>query len=197
MNKKNWMLLLLLLSSLFLVSCKEKETNINETADLLINTTETLREDTEYTEPEQAGKFYISYNGEIQQFDAEAGSITGLIKNIKSLLWLAPRGGLEMELISENISEQENVYIYKSINFEDEGDSDLVWLRISDNANDEDQGTGTSIPENQDILVYIQQEDLYIGIQNSNLKWQIWKLAEYGDWLEKEIKIFIRVATGI
>ena len=52
MDKKNWMLLLLLLSSLFLVSCKEKETNINETADFLINTTETLREDTEYAEPE-------------------------------------------------------------------------------------------------------------------------------------------------
>jgi cbb3-type cytochrome oxidase subunit 3 len=46
-------------------------------------------------------------------------------------------------------------------------------------------------------LVYIQDQDMYVGIQNSNLKWEIWKLTGYGDWLEKEIRIFIRVVTGL
>lgn len=167
-KKNRWMLFLLLAVSFFLVSCTEKETT---------------------------GTFCISYNGEVQQFDPDTSEVTGLIKNIESLAWLALRGGLEMELVDENLSEEDNTYISKSSNWESTENTDDIWLRISGHA--DDQGEGTSIPEHQDTLVYIQNQDMYIGIQNPDLKWDIWKLPEYGDWLEKEIKLFIRVATGL
>lgn len=92
MNKRISMLILLLIGSMLFVSCKKKETNINE----------------------KTGELYISYNGEIQQFDIDTESVTGLIKNIESLAWLAPRGGLEMELVGEDISEEEK-YIFRKV----------------------------------------------------------------------------------
>lgn len=192
MKKKSWMLLILLVSSFFLISCTRNETNVNGTVDLSSESTEISVQNATPTETEI---FYISYNGEIQQFDAD--NATGLMQNIKSLVWLAPRGGLEMELIDEDVSEEENIYIYQSNNWENIEDSNLVWLRISNLTDVQNKGEGTSIPENQDTLVYIQDQDMYVGIQNSNLKWEIWKLTGYGDWLEKEIRIFIRVVTGL
>lgn len=192
MKKKSWMLLILLIGSFFLVSCTRNKLDENKTANLSNESTEISVETVKSTETEI---FYISYNGEIQQFDTN--NVTGLIQNIKSLVWLAPRGGLEMELVGENISEEENTYIYQSNNWKSIEDDNLIWLRISNLTDDQDTGEGTSIPENQDTLVYIQDQDMYIGIQNSDLKWEIWKLTGYGDWLEKEIKIFIRIATGI
>lgn len=191
-EKKSWMLLILLVSSFFLISCTRNETNVNGTVDLSSESTEISVQNATPTETEI---FYISYNGEIQQFDAD--NATGLMQNIKSLAWLAPRGGLEMELIDEDVSEEENIYIYQSNNWENIEDSNLVWLRISNLTDVQNKGEGTSIPENQDTLVYIQDQDMYVGIQNSNLKWEIWKLTGYGDWLEKEIRIFIRVVTGL
>lgn len=136
---------------------------------------------------------YISYAGEIQQFDTNAG----LVKNIENLIWLAPRGGLNMELVGEDVSEEYNPYIYESTHLEAEDSSDLIWVKILEDPSDSDKGEGTSVPEKKDTLAYIQQEDLYIAIQNSDLQWQLWKLAEYGDWLEKEIRIFLRVTTGM
>jgi len=192
MKKKSWMLLILLVSSFFLISCTRNETNVNGTVDLSSESTEISVQNATPTETEI---FYISYNGEIQQFDVD--NATGLMQNIKSLAWLAPRGGLEMELIDEDVSEEENIYIYQSNNWENIEDSNLVWLRISNLTDVQNKGEGTSIPENQDTLVYIQDQDMYVGIQNSNLKWEIWKLTGYGDWLEKEIRIFIRVVTGL
>ena len=162
MKKKSWMLLILLVSSFFLISCTRNETNVNGTVDLSSESTEISVQNATPTETEI---FYISYNGEIQQFDAD--NATGLM------------------------------HIYQSNNWENIEDSNLVWLRISNLTDVQNKGEGTSIPENQDTLVYIQDQDMYVGIQNSNLKWEIWKLTGYGDWLEKEIRIFIRVVTGL
>lgn len=173
-SKKGWRMLPLLLVSLLLVSCKGNEVNIKEV-------------ESETTE------IYISYAGEIQQFDTNAG----LVKNIENLIWLAPRGGLNMELVGEDVSEEYNPYIYESTHLEAEDSSDLIWVKILEDPSDSDKGEGTSVPEKKDTLAYIQQEDLYIAIQNSDLQWQLWKLAEYGDWLEKEIRIFLRVTTGM
>lgn len=186
MKKTTWLLLLLtLFGSLFLVSCTEKEPSQNETTDLSAKNTDASAE---------ACTFYLHYDGETQQFDAEA--VTGLIKNIQSLAWLAPRGGLEMELVSENISGTENAFISSSEHGAEDTDAGSVWLRISGETAT-DAGDGTSIPETQDILAYIQDADLYLGIQNASLTWEIWKLSGYGDWFEKEIQLFLRVATGL
>ncbi|MDO4291987.1 MAG: hypothetical protein Q4C65_02035 [Eubacteriales bacterium] len=186
MNKRKRRLLLLLLSSFFLASCQSEEANINKTADVSNESMEA-----------SAGSevFYISYDGEIQQFVAV--NATGLIRNMKSLAWLAQRDGLEMELVGEEVTEKENTYIYQSSNLENVDDSSLIWLRISAPTDKQDMGEGTSIPETQDTLIYIQDQDLYIGIQNSDLKWQIWKLAGYGDWFKKEITIFIKIVTEL
>lgn len=120
-SKKGWRMLPLLLVSLLLVSCKGNEVNIKEV-------------ESETTE------IYISYAGEIQQFDTNAG----LVKNIENLIWLAPRGGLNMELVGEDVSEEYNPYIYESTHLEAEDSSDLIWVKILEDPSDSDKGEGTS-----------------------------------------------------
>lgn len=50
-----------------------------------------------------------------------------------------------------------------------------------------------------DYLFYRQREDAYVGIQSAenNDLWTILKMADYGEWLEKEIRIYVRMTTGL
>ena len=74
-----------------------------------------------------------------------------------------------MELIDEDVSEEENIYIYQSNNWENIEDSNLVWLRISNLTDVQNKGEGTSIPENQDTLVYIQDQDMIENQEDAGL----------------------------
>lgn len=51
----------------------------------------------------------------------------------------------------------------------------------------------------KDYVFYRKDEDAYIGIQSAEngKRWMLLKMEDYGDWLEKEVKMYVRVATGL
>ena len=53
-------------------------------------------------------QIFISFNGEIQGFKADS---SGLLQNIEQLAYLAPRGGLGMEMEAEKVPESKNPYL--------------------------------------------------------------------------------------
>lgn len=190
MGKRLWLVFIVLVLSLG--GCGA-QADISETG----KETETVSE----TEME-AGinrQIFVSFNGEIQGFEADS---SGLIQNIEQLAYLAPRGGLGMEAEAEKVPESGNPYLSESgslTNLEEirTSESGLVWVRISGGSN-ADSGEGTSVPEHGDIAAYVQEEDLYIAEETGEKDlWNIWKLPGYGEWLEQEIRIFLRVMTGM
>ena len=75
--------------------------------------------------------------------------------------------------------------------------TDNIWLRIVRYPVEKD--VGTSVLEYKDILIYAEGEDAYIAMQsleNTEL-WTLWKIPTYGDWLYKEIALFMRIRTGL
>ena len=133
----------------------------------------------------------------------EMSNSSGIIKNILDLAWLAPRNGLNIEEISGNATEKNNAYILESntvVNDEEkrnENYTDNIWLRIVRYPVEKD--VGTSVLEYKDILIYAEGEDAYIAMQsleNTEL-WTLWKIPTYGDWLYKEIALFMRIRTGL
>lgn len=125
------------------------------------------------------------------------GDTVGIVATLKSFEWLVPRsnGG---ECIADNISAAENEFITESNNVLDgaEETGDKVWIRIVQNP--VLLTAGSTIPH-KDFIFYVAGEDAYVGIQSSedNNSWAIWKMPDYGDWLEKEINIYIRMTTGL
>lgn len=108
-------------------------------------------------ENEEGRRIFLSFNGEIQGFEAES---SGLVQNIVHLAWLAPRGGLGMEAEAEKVPESENPCLLESGSMADTeeilpSESGLVWVRIT-GGEDIDSGEGTSAPEHGDIAEYIQ-----------------------------------------
>lgn len=139
-----------------------------------------------------------------------SGCSTGLVDDISALAWLALRGGLDMEAVSEDISENDNEWIRISNSLLDEEESpslpeedgvsqddSSVWVRIvQENVPPE---AGTAVTGHRDYLAYMQEEDAYIAVQSGgdNELWNVWKIPGYGNWLEKEIRIAVRVMTGL
>lgn len=77
-------------------------------------------------------QIFISFNGEIQGFKADS---SGLLQNIEQLAYLAPRGGLGMEMEAEKVPESKNPYLAESAGLTDmeeilTSESGLVWVRI-------------------------------------------------------------------
>ena len=144
-------------------------------------------------------QIFISFNGEIQGFKADS---SGLLQNIEQLAYLAPRGGLGMEMEAEKVPESKNPYLAESAGLTDmeeilTSESGLVWVRLFCGSS-ADSGEGTSVPEHGDIAAYVQEEDLYIAEETGEKDlWNIWKLPGYGEWLEQEIRIFLRDMTGM
>lgn len=145
--------------------------------------------------------FFVNWEQTVEEF--EMSNSSGIIKNILDLAWLAPRNGLNIEEISGNATEKNNAYILESntvVNDEEkrnENYTDNIWLRIVRYPVEKD--VGTSILEYKDILIYAEGEDAYIAMQsleNTEL-WTLWKIPTYGDWLYKEIALFMRIRTGL
>ena len=77
-------------------------------------------------------QIFISFNGEIQGFKADS---SGLLQNIEQLAYLAPRGGLGMEMEAEKVPESKNPYLAESAGLTDmeeilTSESGLVWVRL-------------------------------------------------------------------
>ena len=124
------------------------------------------------------------------------GDTVGVMATLKAFEWLIPRSS--GECIAENLPAEENEFITDSINVLNgsEEAEDKVWIRIVQNP--VLMTEGSTIPH-KDLLFYVVGEEAYVGMQSpaANDSWAIWKMPDYGDWLEKEINIYIRMITGL
>lgn len=62
--------------------------------------------------------------------------------------------------------------------------------------------TGENAPASKDILFYIDSkkpEDLQIAVQNPKKlqEWRVYKVSDYGKWLQKEIDIYVYGSRGL
>lgn len=50
-----------------------------------------------------------------------------------------------------------------------------------------------------DYLIYKHGDNGYLAIQSGEdrTKWTVWELPGYGEWLDKEVAMFIRMVTGL
>lgn len=141
-----------------------------------------------------SSSFQVNWQGELFESDA---SPAGVEENLDTLVWIALREG---EAVAEDIGEAEDAYVAKSSKVlegsEEAGDN--VWIRILQERFVPEEGTfGQSA--HKDYLFYRQSEDAYIGIQSAedDDRWTILKMDDYGEWLEKEIRIYVRMTTGL
>lgn len=143
---------------------------------------------------ETSTSYKVSWQGEM--FDSDCAP-AGFYDSLNTLVWMAYRGG---DIIAEDLSADEDAYIAESIQVlegSDEVEHD-VWVRIVQEAVEPESGSIGQIAH-KDYIFYRQGEDAYIGIQSveNNELWTIIKMIDYGDWLEKEIRIYIRMTTGL
>lgn len=57
----------------------------------------------------------------------------------------------------------------------------------------------TSETGHGDYLIYKHGDNGYLAIQSGEdrTKWTVWELPGYGEWLDKEVAMFIRMVTGL
>ena len=186
--KKVGIITLICSFTLLLCAC----TNIAKDAgaDDIIENKSTASENTEET----SASYKVSWQGEM--FDSDRAP-AGFYDSLNTLVWMAYRGG---DIIAEDLLADEDAYIAESIQVlegSDEVEHD-VWVRIVQEAVESESGSiGQSA--HKDYIFYRQGEDAYIGIQSAenNELWTVIKMDDYGDWLEKEIRIYIRMTTGL
>ena len=141
--------------------------------------------------------------------DIFSGCGTGLLDDISSLAWLAPRRNFE--LIGDNITKEENEWIQKSsacldpegnpLSFEEireaeEADDSFCWVRVVQEIVPPQEGT--TVTGYKDYLLYRQGEDACIAIQSpeDTSLWTVWRIPEYGNWLEHEL-LLLRMQLGL
>ena len=138
--------------------------------------------------------FWVNRQGEI--FDS-TNAPGGVDESLDTLVWMAFRGGT---IISENLSAEENTYIPESDKVLEGSEEieDHVWIRIEQEAYIPQEGTLGQV-SHKDYIFYVQGEDAYVGVQSAEDTelWTILEVADYGDWLEKEIDIYVRMTTGL
>ena len=59
--------------------------------------------------------------------------------------------------------------------------------------------TDGMIGHSGDYLIYKHGDNGYLAIQSGEdrTKWTVWELPGYGEWLDKEVAMFIRMVTGL
>lgn len=145
--------------------------------------------------PDEPSTFYkVSWEGEV--FDSDWAP-AGFYESLNTLVWMAHRGG---DILAEDMSEEEDVYIVESsriLEDSDEVEHD-VWVRIVQEPFVPESGSIGQVAH-KDYIFYKKGEDAYIGVQSpeNNKLWTIIKMGDYGSWLEKEIRMYIRMTTGL
>jgi hypothetical protein len=178
---------------LLLCACNNNAPSVDVDDNIQNELSATEKSATENTD--ETPTFYkVSWQGEL--FDSDWAP-KGFYEHLNILVWMAYREG---DIIAEDLLADEDAYIAESIQIlegSDEVEHD-VWVRIVQEAVEPENGSiGQSA--HKDYIFYRQGEDAYIGIQSAenNELWTIIKMDDYGDWLEKEISIYIRMTTGL
>lgn len=187
MKKKSLTVLLCICAFLLAAGCG----SVSETEEQSDNSVETR---TEASESENAVSFLVSWQGEV--FESGYAS-AGIDETLDTFVWIALREG---EVIAENMSAEENDFIAESAQvMEASGEvGDSVWIRCIQESFEPEEGSFGQTAH-KDYIFYRQGNDAYVGLQSAedNGVWTILKMADYGDWLEKEIRIHIRLTTGL
>lgn len=138
--------------------------------------------------------FWVNRQGEV--FDS-TNAPGGVDKSLDTIAWMAFRGGT---IISEDMPAEENAYILESnqVLKGSEEAEDNVWIRIEQEVSIPQEGSLGQV-SHKDYIFYRQGEDAYVGVQSAEDTglWTLLKMSDYGDWLEKEIEIYIRMTTGL
>lgn len=143
---------------------------------------------------EEEKLYWVNWQGEIFDSTSAPG---GVEESLETLVWMAFRSGT---VIAENQPSAEDSYIVESGQAlgGNEEISDSIWIRIEQEPFIPDEGSLGQI-SHKDYIFYRQGEDAYVGVQSGEDTevWTILKMAGYGDWLEKEISIYIKMTTGL
>ena len=143
---------------------------------------------------EEEKHFWINRQGEI--FDS-ANAPGGVDESLDTIVWMAFREGI---IILEDLSAEENAYILESNKVLEgsEEAKDHVWIRIEQEAFIPQEGSLGQV-SHKDYIFYVQGEDAYVGVQSAEDtgQWTIIEMTDYGDWLRKEIDIYVRMTTGL
>ena len=68
---------------------------------------------TRQEERTSASHLIINWENEVQIFDADAMEKTGMVENIETLAWIAPRGGAGINTVGiEQVQSQNEYYLY-------------------------------------------------------------------------------------
>lgn len=139
-------------------------------------------------------KYWVNWQGEV--FDS-ANAPGGVGESLDTLVWMAFREG---DIIEENQSSEANEYILESNRVIDGSDEVECnnWIRIVQEPYIPEEASFGQV-SHKDYIFYRQNTDAYVGIQSAEDTdlWTILIMADYGDWLEKEIDIYIRKTTGL
>lgn len=201
-NKKIWLKILLV--SFFALSGCSKSTG---------DAVPVTNKDLESTSVSEVKPNLISMttcaSGICQNWMPETIDDTGILNDIQVLRWLVPRGGISveepanMQNVSDNIflSECNKIFEEYSSQMGDEWyfdfeDHNKVWVRLNYNSYKPAEGVNDIV--HNDIMLYIEDEDLYFAIQDVDNEelWTITKIPGYGSWMEKEIELFYRLHMG-
>ena len=146
------------------------------------------------TSIENEKRFWVNRQGEIFDSTYAPG---GVDESLDTLVWMAFRGGT---IISEDMSAEENAFIPESDRVLDGSEEvkDHVWIRVEQEVYIPQEGALGQV-SHKDYIFYVQGEDAYVGVQSAEDTglWTILEMTDYGDWLEKEIDIYVRMTTGL
>lgn len=146
-------------------------------------------------EDQQITSMLICWNNDVFSFENSILDIAGLYKNIEAILWIAPRGGAGIDSEGNQIKAASNDFIQLSENLTsgERLEENVLLIRI--NRKYSVENTPMSY---KDVVMYRDNEDAYLAWQMADDPdiWHLFRLPGYGEWLEKEVAIFMRCATG-
>ena len=138
----------------------------------------------------------ICWNNEVFSFENSSLDIAGLYESVEALLWIAPRGGAGIDSEGNQIEAASNELIQLSENMAsgDRIEEDVLLLRIN-----REYAVENTPMSYKDIVMYRDNEDAYLAWQMADDRnaWYLFRLPGYGEWLEKEVAIYMRCATGL
>lgn len=122
---------------------------------------------------------------------------SGIILDIRDLLWVAPRGGAG---IQPEIKQVELKELNKNLKNEDKIKDAFCSVRLIYEPYRPKQGMNDIA--HKDLIIYINPDnvnDACFGIQHpdNQTKWDLYYLSDYGQWLKKEVDLLLRLHTGL
>jgi len=121
----------------------------------------------------------------------------GIRSDIQDLLWVAPRGGAGIKPEVKQVEAKELDRVLK--NGDKMKDAFCLVRLIYEPYR---PGQGMNDLAHKDLIIYTDPgnvNDAYLGVQNpdNQTKWDLYRLPDYGQWLKKEVDLFLRISKGL